>query len=350
MSKKDSTVKADLPKEGLAALKEKAAQFRGYINQQYQENVAYTPDINKVAAVSVSKWLKMPEAVSEAMGLPGLPFGAITQVYGKKDSGKTSFLMQAIAECQSQGILPILVLSEFKFDFNRLRKFMGADPEAIVVREVDDLEDGFRFVEKILRELSSGKLVTVQANPSYDPSKKESEKNQPTIEVDVDVSNTPCFVFWDSIGGTLSSSEAEGDVEDWSKDMGRGAQAIKKMVKRSVSLLNKVRDRAGILFLNQVWTARTPTGIAYDKPAGGEAVQHYYSLEIQLKRGNEIKMTHDKQDMGIGYEIELVVKKNHITHNRLRSDLAAVAEGLIAPNQLDDFKKRYREFLKDKHE
>jgi hypothetical protein len=40
----------------------------------------------------------------------------MTQIYGKKDSGKSSMLMQAIVECQKQNILPILILTEFKFD------------------------------------------------------------------------------------------------------------------------------------------------------------------------------------------------------------------------------------------
>lgn len=335
------------PNPGLQALKEKAKLFRNHLNAQYRDAVAYTPDTATIPKVSVSKWLTMPEAVSEAMGLPGLPFGAITQVYGKKDSGKTSMLMQGIAECQKQGILPILILSEPKFDFKRLATFMGADPEGLMVLEAESLEMGFKYVEKLLRDIYSGKLTIDVPNPNFDPKKKESKDNMKIVQVVEDISSIPCFIFWDSIGGTLSDSEAEGEVEDWSKDMGRGAQAVKKLVKRSVSLLNKVRDKVGIMFLNQVWTARTPQGVAYDKPAGGEAVQHYYSLEIQMKRGNEVKMTVNKQDMGIGYQIELVVKKNHITHNRLRSDLVAVAEGLISPNELESFKKRYRDFLEE---
>ena len=159
------------------------------------------------------------------------------------------------------------------------------------------------------------------------------------------MTNQKCFIFWDSIGGTLSQSEADGDVEDWSKDMGRTAQAVKKLVKRSASLLNKVKDRVGILFLNQVWTARTPTGISYDKPAGGEAAQHYYALEIHLKRGNEIKMAYKGKDMGIGYEVELRVAKNHVNHNRPKARILAVAEGLLPMSEKDSFKKRYRKYL-----
>lgn len=328
--------------DSLARLKEVAGQFKSYINQQYQAEVAYVPDEDAIASWTVTKWLSVSEDIDAAMGLPGLPFGCITQCYGKKDSGKTSLLMQAIAACQRQGILPILVLSEFKFDFSRLPKWMGGDPEAMIVFPADTLEDGFRFVEQILRGIATGKLNYEEPNPDFDEKKKEGKDNSKTRTRVIDIGNTPCFVFWDSIGGTLSDSEADGNVEDWDKDMGRGAQAIKKMVKRSVSLLQKVRERAGVLFLNQVWTARTPQGVSYDKPSGGEAVQHYYALEIHMKRKDEISMTLNKQDMGIGYRVMLCIKKNHITHNRLESPMIAVAEGLLAPTQLEAFKVRFK--------
>lgn len=330
MSKKELKVVEETSSDNLSQLKSIAQKYKEHLNQQYREAVAYVPDSSKVAAVSISNWLEMPKAIANAIGLPGLPLGAISQVYGKKDSGKTSILMQGIAACQKQGILPILILTEHKMDFSRLSKFMKADPEALIVLEASDLETGFGYLEKILKDLTLGKLVI------------ETENGEDIV---IPMTNQKCFVFWDSIGGTLSQSEAEGEVEDWSKDMGRGAQAVKKLVKRSAQLLSKVKDKVGIMFLNQVWTARTPTGISYDKPAGGEAVQHYYALEIQLKRGNEIKMTHKGQDMGIGYEIELRVQKNHISHNRLKSDLIAVAEGLLDPKELETFKKRYKEML-----
>ncbi len=333
------------PSDNIENLKKIARSFKNYMNAQYRESIAYNPDSDTIAKVSVSRWLKMPSAIADAMGMDGLPFGVMTQVYGKKDSGKSSMLGQAIAAAQAQGILPILILTEHKFDFNRLATFMGADPEAMLVYPAEDLETGFQCLETILRSIATGKLINVIPNPNFDPDKPETKDNPKEIDDIIDVSNQPCFVFWDSIGGTLSANESEGDVYDWDKDMGRYAQALKKLVKRSSQLLNKVRDKVGVLLLNQVWGKRTPQGITVDQPYGGEAVQHYYALEIHLKRANEIKMTYKGQDMAIGYDIKMEIKKNHITHNRLKGSLIAVAEGLLATNDLESFKKRYRSYL-----
>lgn len=319
------------PEDTKPSLKETASKFRDYLNKQYQTNAAYVPQTDGRAEVTVDNWLEMPEVIANGLDMPGLPFGQITQVYGKKDSGKSSLLSQAIVAAQKQGILPILILTEHKFDYERLRDWMGGDPEELVVIPAEDLEMGFSYVEKILRDLRNGYIIL------------EDEKGN-----DVKFPVEKCFIFWDSIGGTLSRSDLEGDVEDWAKDMGRFAQAVKKMVKRSSQLLHKVKDRCGILLLNQVWQQRSPTGIVTEQPFGGEAAQHYYALEIHLKKRRSIDIEIKKQEMGIGFEIVMDVKKNHISHSRLKTPMAAVAKGLIDVEEIDDFKKEFRAATKEK--
>ncbi len=314
----------------LAALKTAARQFSSYFNKQYKDRVSYVPDADKVASISVNKWLELPGWFQEEIGLPGVPFSQITQVYGKKDSGKTSFLMQCIAACQEQGILPILILTEHKFDFGRLETFMGASADAMLVLEAEDLETGFSFLEKMLNDIEKGTIVL------------ENEDGPDTV---IDVSELPCFIFWDSIGGTLSKSEMAGDVEDWAKDMGRSAQALKKLVKRTSQLLHRVQDRVGVLFLNQVWGKRNFQGIVTDQPQGGESVQHFYALEIHLKKGMSINMTVKGKERGIGFNVTIDIKKNHITHSRNKATLPVVAKGFIRTNELEAFKKEYRAFL-----
>jgi RecA/RadA recombinase len=306
-----------------------ANQLKDYMNAQYKEAVAYTPDATKRAAVKVSKWIKMSDEMAEALGMPGLPFGHIMQIYGKKDSGKTSALMDGIVAAQKQGILPILILTEYKFDYERLEKWMGGDPAQLLVLEADTLEQGFGYLEHILRSLRQDKLVI------------------PDSDVEIDMTGTDCYIFWDSIGGTVSQSEMEYDTDEWSKDMGRGAQAIKKLVKRSIQLLHKVSDRTGALFLNQVWGKRTPQGITVDQPQGGEAVQHYYAYELHLKKANSINMQYKGKQMGIGYEIKMDVKKNHINHKRPKTSMCAVAKGIIPKTGIDEFKKEYVKVLKE---
>jgi len=309
-------------------LKKIAAQFNKHINQQYQEAVSYVPDTSKKESVIVSNWLELSPVLKDALNLPGLPIGNITCIYGKPDSGKSTILMEAIAAAQKQGILPFLVLTEHKFDFNRLEKYMGADLESMVVLHADNLEQGYDFVEKILKGIKKGEIVL------------EGEDGE---DISIDVTELKCFIFWDSIGNTMSESELEYDVTDWAKSMGKGAKAIKTLTRRVNRLLSKVRQRVGILLLNQSYMSMPPFGLSKETPYGGEGVPYSSALVIRLRNLGDIKMTLKGKEMGIGVKTKIQVIKNHITHTRPISNVFTVATGMISPDKktLDEFKKTY---------
>jgi len=345
MSKTKPAIQAEQPKpnEGLAKIKSVAAQFRSYINQQYQDNVSYVPDAEKVAQVTVSKWIRMGEWFEEAVKLPGLPMGNITHVYGKPDTGKTTLLMQAIANCQKQGVLPILILTEHKFDFNRLPNFMGADPEAMLVFHADSIEQAYGFMEKILRDLEQGKIVYEMENPEFDETKKESKENQKTLTVTIDMTNQDCYVLMDSIGNTMSESEMEYEVKDWDKSMGKAAKALKNLTKRINYMLGKLRDRCGILLLNQSYQSMPAIGPSVETPYGGDGVPYSCVLNIRTRRKGDLKATVGGQERVIGLETIIQVMKNHISHVKPISTVFTVGSGMMSPDKalLEQYKKDY---------
>lgn len=296
-------------------LKALAQQISDKFNAEYRENVSYVAKTDTIAKVSVTNWLEMPKDIQEAIGLPGLPIGNITCVYGKPNAGKTTFLMQGIVAAQQQNILPILILTEHKFDFSRISKFMGGDPEAMVVIHAESLEKGYSFLEKTLRDVKDGLY-----------------KDQKV------------FVFWDSIGNTMSDSELEYEIEDHGKSMGKGAKAIKTLTRRVNQLLGRVRQQVGILFLNQSYMSMPSYGPSVEVPFGGDGIPYSSALIIRLKRVKDLKMTLDKKETIVGLETKVEVKKNHITHNQAISTVYTVASGMIAPTKeaLEDFKKQLK--------
>lgn len=343
MSKTKPTIQAEQPTatEGLAKVKNVAQQFRQYINQQYQDNVSYVPDADKVAKVTVSKWIKMGDWFEEAVKLEGLPMGNITHVYGKPDTGKTTFLMQAIANCQKQGILPILILTEHKFDFNRLPNYMNADPEAMLVFHADSIEQAYGFMEKILRELSTGKITYEYENPDFKDDQKESKENQKTISATIDMSNQDCYILMDSVGNTMSESEMEYEVKDWDKSMGKAAKALKNLTKRLNYLLGKLRDRCGILLLNQSYQSMPAIGPSVETPYGGDGIPYSSVLNIRFRRKGDLKATTNKQEQVIGLETIIQVMKNHISHVKPISTVFTVATGMMRADKglLEEYKK-----------
>jgi len=309
-------------------LKLAAKNFKDYMNQQYKEAVAYNPDTSTIARVTVNKWLQVPGAVAEALELPGLPIGNITHVYGKPNTGKTTLLMQCIAAAQKQGILPILILTEHKFDFNRLSTFMGADPEAMLVFHADKIEQVYSYIEKILRDLAAGKIVV------------ETEEGKDVV---IDMSTQDCFIFVDSIGNTLSEAELEYEVEEHDKSMGKTAKALRTLTKRVNLLLNKVRQRCGILLLNQSYMSMPSYGPAVETPYGGDGVPYSCVLNLRFKRVGDLKMTSNNKEIVIGLETKIEVKKNHVSHKMAHASVFTVASGMISATKeaLEEYKKKH---------
>ena len=329
--KKLQEVKSEETNQSFSGLKEKARAFRKHLNTQYQESVAYVPDAETVERVSVSSWIEMPEAFQTAVGIPGLPIGNITHVYGKPDTGKTTLLMEGIAQAQKQDILPILILTEHKFDFSRLDEWMGADSEAMVVLHADNIEQAYSFMDKILKDLATGKLVI-----------EDEEGN----DIVIDMSDQKCFIFMDSIGNTLSETELDYEVEEWDKSMGKHAKALRSLTKRLNLRLSKkgVRDKCGILLLNQSYQSMPSYGPSVETPYGGDGVPYSCVLNIRLRRKRDIKMTQKGVDTVVGLETTVEVKKNHISHKKPVSTVYTVASGMIPVTKeaLDRYKKSIR--------
>ncbi len=311
-------------------LKKLASTFKQYLNHQYQANISYVPDKDEIPKVTVNKWLEMSEAFQEAVGLSGLPVGNITHVYGKPNTGKTSLLMEAVVQAQKQNYLPIVILTEHKFPFDRLEDFMGGDPEEMLVLHAENIEQAYSFMEKILNDLKSGVLVV------------EDEQGN---DVEIDVTGLDVFMMLDSIGNTMSQEELEYDTEDGDKSMGKHAKALKRLTKRINRLLGKpeLRQRAGILLLNQSYTSMPTFGPSVETPYGGDAVPYSCILNIRLKRKKDLSMKLNGKETVIGLETIVEVKKNHITHKMPKSSLYTVASGLLKPTKedLDEFKKKH---------
>ena len=48
------------------------------------------------------------EELQACLGLPGLPLGDITEIYGDSDTGKSTILLHAATQSQEQNIFPVI--------------------------------------------------------------------------------------------------------------------------------------------------------------------------------------------------------------------------------------------------
>lgn len=258
------------------------------------------------------KYVELDECMHEILGMPGLPLGHISEIYGKSDTGKTSILFHAAAQAQKQGILPVLVITEGKVDWNRAGSMgFNKDEFAIVEEGIEYLEDVYDFLDKICSDVGSGELP-------YD-----------------------VMVFWDSLGNTLSKDEvivhADGTTEKKSTMM----KAAKVNAERLRVLSTKVNNTrkisfpkaVGVTIINTCYT-KPPAfagAMPSDVPYGGEACWYKASLILKTKRKQKLTAVKGGVKMGFGIVSSISVEKNHLTNTSHSGDYVITGNAII-PN------------------
>ena len=102
---------------------------KGFDLENYKKSI----EINNVEKKK-DKFVVLDECIQSVIGIPGIPLGHITQIYGKSDTGKTSLLFHAAAKAQQQGVLPIFIMTEGKVDWARAVK-MGVNMDKCIKNE-----------------------------------------------------------------------------------------------------------------------------------------------------------------------------------------------------------------------
>ena len=202
-----------------------------------------------------------------ALGIGGLPYGRVVEIYGPESSGKTTLTLQVIAEAQRQGKTCAFVDAEHALDPIYAEK-LGVDVDSLLVSQPDTGEQALEITDMLTR---SG-------------------------AVDV--------IVVDSVAALTPKAEIEGDMGD--SHVGLQArlmsQALRKLtctVKQSGCLLvfiNQIRMKIGVMFGNPETTT------------GGNALKFYSSVRLDIRRIGAVK----QGDEIIGNETRVKVVKNKV--------------------------------------
>lgn len=281
---------------------EKKFDLDGYKKKIKQREVQYKPD----------SFVPVDECLQAVLGLPGIPRGHITQIYGKSDTGKTSLLFHLAAQCQANGELPIIYITEKKVDWDRA-KSMGFDRNgyALLEESYGTLEEVFKDILEKLAEQARGEL----------PKR--------------------IVFFWDSIGNTLSEDEFEDDKEgnrDIKATMMKAAKVIKGYLRHVGPKINDTRKvevphDASLVFLNQAYMTPPPPG-SYGVPGkltpyGGDGIWYNATLVIQTKRIGKLEAQVGGVRKKFGTKSRITIEKNHINGIEQSGDFVITPNSII---------------------
>lgn len=220
-------------------------------------------------------------ALDLALNMPGIPVGRLTVVRGWESSGKSSLVVHLLAETVRRGGVAVLLDSEFAFDEDRAAR-MGLAREDLLLAQPETVEDAIRLIEKSIKAI-----------------REETPDALATI-------------VWDSVGGTPTKSDIEGEFGD-SKAFGGHAKMMSQAMRRIAGQVSK--ENIALVIVNQnkevietgpfAGSAETSTMIAR------RPLQFHASTIIDMRKAQELRVSAtDKDSPAYGILSRAKITKN----------------------------------------
>lgn len=203
-----------------------------------------------------------------ALGIGGLPYGRIVEIYGPESSGKTTLTLQVVAEAQKQGKTCAFVDAEHALDPIYAEK-LGVDVDGLLVSQPDTGEQALEITDMLVR------------------------------------SNAVDVIIVDSVAALTPKAEIEGDMGD--AHVGLQARLMSQALRKLTG--NVKSSNCLLVFINQI---RMKIGVMFGNPettTGGNALKFYSSVRLDIRRTGAVK----KGDEIVGNETRVKVVKNKVS-------------------------------------
>ncbi len=183
-----------------------------------------------------------------ALGVGGIPYGRITEIYGPEASGKTTLTLSLIAEAQKKGSTCAFIDAEHALDSEYARN-IGVDIDNLLISQPDNGEQALEITEALVRS-GAVELIVI-----------------------------------DSVAALVPKNEIEGNMGD--SVMGMQARLMSQALRKLTHIVSKAK--CAVIFINQI---RMKIGVMYGSPettTGGMALKFYSSVRIEIRRKEQLK-------------------------------------------------------------
>lgn len=202
-----------------------------------------------------------------ALGVGGLPYGRIIEIYGPESSGKTTLALHTIAEAQKRGGSCAFIDAEHALDPVYARK-LGVDVDNLLISQPDTGEQALEITDILVRSGAVDVLVV------------------------------------DSVAALTPRAEIEGDMGD--SLPGLQARLMSQALRKLTASIS--RSKCMVIFINQI---RMKIGVMFGSPettTGGNALKFYASVRLDIRRIGSIK----EREEVTGNQTRVKVVKNKL--------------------------------------
>ncbi|ALM51413.1 recombinase RecA [Halomonas huangheensis] len=202
-----------------------------------------------------------------ALGIGGLPYGRVVEIFGPESSGKTTLTLSVIAQAQRDGKTCAFIDAEHALDPSYAEK-LGVNLDDLLVSQPDTGEQALEICDMLVR--SGG----------------------------VDV------IIIDSVAALTPRAEIEGEMGD--SHVGLQARLMSQALRKITG--NIKNANCMVVFINQI---RMKIGVMFGSPettTGGNALKFYASVRLDIRRTGSVK----QGDEVVGNETRVKVVKNKV--------------------------------------
>lgn len=310
-------------------------------------------------------WIIMPEAFQEATRLPGLAVGYVNAVRGHSNTGKSTIKLEAIKAAQRQGILPVVFELENNFAWKHA-KDIGVEVNEYVDEETGEVSYG---PGDNMLYYDTAKLYELYGCYDYAQSKYVSKPQRETYVIE-DVAlcirdlirkqregELPFDLFFiiDSIGvgDCYQAAVKNGSNNMWYASACSTAFNVicNDLIPSSRNVNSEYTNTA--LFINKIWVENTSMGLPSAKSKGGNSLTYSYRLLIFVggvasASVKALTATSNGREYTYGIKTKIKVEKNHINNLTYSGEICSLQQGLWNPDKLDEYKKKYSSFIKER--
>jgi hypothetical protein len=286
-----------------------------------------------------TRWIPFSPAMQEALSLPGCPMGHIVIVRGRSNTGKSTTAIELAVNAQKMGVLPVLIITEMKHDWEHWKK-MGFQIDDVIDEETGEVIDHEGFF--IYRDRSTLNSIEDISAFIIDLLTEQKKGNLPY----------DLFFMWDSVGSIPCQMSIEQGKNNPMWNAGAIATQFGNFINQQIVMSRKESSPyTNTLFVvNKVGVAPALTPMSQPKMTNKGGDTMYYDASLCLTFGNitnagtsKIFAQKDKKKVEFGLRTKIACDKNHINGITTAGTIISTVHGFIkdTPNELTKYKKAY---------
>ena len=282
------------------------------------------------------EWIPLSPAFGEVTSVPGIPMGHIVLLRGHSDTGKTTAMIEAAVSAQNNGILPVFIITEMKWNWEHAIQ-MGLDIEVErhpETNEVVGYEGNFLYIDR--ETINSIEDVAGFILDLLDEQKKGN------LPYDL-------LFLWDSIGSVPCEMSIKSNKNNNEWNAGAMSTQFGNNFNQTITLSRKESSpyTNTLVCVNKVWTLKPASPMGQPKLMNKGGYAMWFDSTFVVTFGNimsagtsKIKAIKDGKQVEFAKRCNLQIDKNHINGVTTRGRIVMTPHGFITddPNELKKYK------------